>query len=55
MGHAQDWGLKMVLTKVMTVSQLLTYALVLARITEECGGVKATLRPPTAPQVGEGA
>ena len=39
-GHVLDWGLKMVLTKALTVNQLLAYQLVLTRVAEEHGGLR---------------
>ena len=42
MSHVQDWGLKMILTKVITITQFFAYSLVLVRLTEEYGGTKTT-------------
>ena len=39
-GHILDWGMKMVLTKAITSTQLLAYQIVLTRVAEEYGGVR---------------
>ena len=39
-GHVLDWGIKMVLTKVLTPVQLLSYQVVLASVAEEWGGAR---------------
>ncbi|CAK0881890.1 unnamed protein product [Prorocentrum cordatum] len=39
-GHILDWGVKMVLTKAITSTQLLAYQIVLTRVAEECGGFR---------------
>ena len=41
-GHVLDWGVKMIVTKVITPAQLIAYQLVLARVAEEFGGVRTT-------------
>ena len=38
-GHVLDWGVKMVITKVMDPVHLIGCQLVLTRVAEECGGV----------------
>ena len=37
-GHVLDWGVKMVVTKVLDPVHLIGYQLVLTRVAEECGG-----------------
>ena len=39
-GHVLDWGVKMVITKVMDPVHLIGYQLVLTRVAEECGGAR---------------
>ncbi|CAK0873066.1 unnamed protein product [Prorocentrum cordatum] len=39
-GHILDWGVKMVLTKAITSTQLLAYQIVLTRVAEEYGGFR---------------
>ena len=39
-GHVLDWGIKMVLTKVITPVQLLSYQVILASVSEEWGGAR---------------
>ena len=39
-GHVLDWGVKMVITKVMDPAHLIGYQLVLTRVAEECGGAR---------------
>ncbi|CAK0877737.1 unnamed protein product [Prorocentrum cordatum] len=39
-GHILDWGVKMVLTNVITAAQLLAYQMVLTRVAEEYGGFR---------------
>ena len=39
-GHVLDWGIKMVVTKAITVQQLLAYQVVLTRVAEEYGGFR---------------
>ena len=38
--HVLDWGVKMVITKVMDSVHLIGYQLVLTRVAEECGGAR---------------
>ena len=37
-GHVLDWGVRMIITKVMDPVHLIGYQLVLTRVAEECGG-----------------
>ena len=39
-GHVMDWGVKMIITKVITPVQLLSYISILVNISEEYGGTK---------------
>ena len=39
-GHVLDWGVKMIITKVMNPAHLIGYQLVLTRVAEECGGAR---------------
>ena len=39
-GHVLDWGVKMVVTKVLDPVHLIGYQLVLTRVAEECGGAR---------------
>ena len=39
-GHVLDWGVKMVIPKVMDPVHLIGYQLVLTRVAEECGGAR---------------
>ena len=39
-GHVLDWGVKMIITKVMDPAHLIGYQLVLTRVAEECGGAR---------------
>ena len=39
-GHLLDWGVKMIITKVLTPVELVAYQLVLVRVAEEHGGVR---------------
>lgn len=40
-GHLLDWGLKMIVTKTLSPVDIISYQLVLCRIAEEYGGVRA--------------
>ena len=40
MGHLLDWGLKMIITKALTPVDVLSYQLILCRVSEEFGGVR---------------
>ena len=42
-GHLLDWGLKMIITKALTPTDVLSYQLILCRIAEEYGGPPARL------------
>ena len=39
-GHVLDWGVKMIITKVMDPVHLIGYQLILTRVAEECGGAR---------------
>ena len=40
-GHLLDWGIKMIVTKAISPIDLLSYQLILCRVSEEFGGVRA--------------